>query len=71
VIRLELLRRELARLGQHGIARAVLARQVLRYGDDGIDNTYRTTKTLREGPWYNSDPRDPRSSVSSGRLPRS
>lgn len=27
----------------------------------GVDNTYQTTKTLREGPWYNSDPRDPRS----------
>ncbi len=27
----------------------------------GVDNTYQTTKTLREGPWYNSDPVDPRS----------
>ncbi|MGB7215710.1 MAG: DNA/RNA helicase domain-containing protein [Gammaproteobacteria bacterium] len=27
----------------------------------GVDNTFQTTKTLREGPWYNSDPHDPRS----------
>jgi Uncharacterized conserved protein (DUF2075) len=27
----------------------------------GIDNTYQTTKRLREGPWYNSDPTSPES----------
>jgi hypothetical protein len=27
--------------------------------DHGVDNTFQTTKRLKVGPWYNSDPNDP------------
>lgn len=47
-----------APLARYGLLASSKDRLLPRFG---VDNTYQTTKTLREGPWYNSDPRDPRS----------
>ena len=47
-----------APLARYGILASSKDKFLPRFG---VDNTYQMPKTLREGPWYNSDPRDLRS----------
>jgi hypothetical protein len=47
-----------ARQARHGLVASSKDKWLLRFG---VDNTYQTTKRLREGPWFNAVPDDPAS----------
>jgi hypothetical protein len=45
-------------LARYGLVASSKDRVLPRHG---VDNTFQTTKRLREGPWFNASPTDPRS----------